>query len=140
MQKLIITKNFDLPPDRVFAYLAEHENLEAILGAKIKRLSDGTDGTRNGVGTVRSLKVGPMPPFEETVTKVVPDELIEYKITKGSPMKDHYGIQTFAPNGTGTHFTWEIGLQSRIPGVDFIVTKALNRSISKGLEDVDKNA
>ena len=78
MQRLLFHQNYALPPDQVYAYFAEHENLESIFGAKITRLNDGTDGTRNGVGSVRRLKVGPLPAFEETVTEAVPNELIRY--------------------------------------------------------------
>ena len=108
MQRLLFHQNYSLPPDQVYAYFAEHENLEAIFGAKIKRLNDGTDGTRNGVGSVRQLKVGPLPGFEETVTEAVPNELIVYKITKGSPLKDHRGEMRFSENGTGTTLRYEI--------------------------------
>ena len=66
-----IEHEFAKPPERVFAYLAEHENLAEVFGAKITRLRDGEDGERNGVGSVRELQIGPMPPFEETVTEFV---------------------------------------------------------------------
>lgn len=56
MQRIIIGHDLSLPPDRVFAYMGEHENLEALFGAKIVRMRDGTDGQRNGVGSVRQLK------------------------------------------------------------------------------------
>ena len=37
----------------LFAHLSEQENLEPLFGARIRRLSDGTDGTRNGAGASR---------------------------------------------------------------------------------------
>jgi len=134
--------DFAVSPQRAFDYLSEHENLGAVFGARITRLSDGEDGHRNGVGSRRELRVGPgAPPFEETVTQFVPYELIEYKITKGGPMKDHVGIQRFTPNpGGGTHLNYRIRLSSRIPGVALLVKHSLLRNMSKGLKAVDANA
>jgi uncharacterized protein YndB with AHSA1/START domain len=137
MQTVIVDHDFSLPPDRVFAYLAEHEHLEPLFGAKIKRLRDGTDGARNGVGSARQLKLGPLPAFEETVTEVIPNELIRYRITKGSPLKDHEGVMRFSPNGEGTHLRYEISFRTVVPGVDRIVAANLKRTIEKGLKSVD---
>lgn len=140
MQRLIFDENFTLPPERVFAFLSEHENLGPLFGAKVTRLQDGTDGQRNGVGSVRQLKVGPMPPFEETVTEVKPNELIRYRITKGSPLKDHAGEMRFTPNGTGTHLHYEISFRTTVPGVDAVIAAGLKRNIAKGLRTVDSKA
>jgi uncharacterized protein YndB with AHSA1/START domain len=140
MQRLVFDHDYALPPERVFAYLSEHENLEDMLGARITRLRDGEDGNRNGVGSMRQLKVGPLPPFEETVTEFVPNELIGYKITKGSPLKDHRGEMRFTPEGEGTHLHYEISFSSKIPGVDLIVAQGLKRNIGKGLARVETAA
>jgi hypothetical protein len=53
MQRVHVIQDFPQPVEEVFAYLSEQENLAPLFGAKIKRLSDGSDGTRNGVGASR---------------------------------------------------------------------------------------
>jgi uncharacterized protein YndB with AHSA1/START domain len=141
MQRVIVDHDFPFPVERAYAHLAEHENLAEVFGAKIKRLRDGTDGTRNGVGSVRQLKVGPAPWFEETVTEAVPNELIRYRITKGSPLKDHAGEMRFTSNADGNaHLHYEIAFGSKIPGIDRIVARSLRGSIEKGLKKVDATA
>jgi uncharacterized protein YndB with AHSA1/START domain len=134
-----VEHHFAKPPERIFAYLAEHENLAGMFGAKITRLRDG-DGERNGVGSVRRLQIGPGPPFEETVTEFVPSERIVYKITKGSPLRGHVGVMTFAPEGEGTHFDYDIRLASPIPGLAALVRLQLTRSIKQSLATVDEQA
>jgi uncharacterized protein YndB with AHSA1/START domain len=128
-----VEHDFDAPVEKVFAYLAEHENLAAVFGAKVKRLNDG-DTDRNGVGSRRELRIGPLPPFEETVVRYEPNELIEYKITKGSPLKGHVGIQKFTatPSG-GTHLDYRIRVASAIPGVATLTHAGLSRNIPRGL-------
>lgn len=138
---VVVERTFSKPPERVFAYLAEHENLAEIFGAKVTRLRDGEGGERNGVGSVRKLKVGPLAPFEETVTVFEPPSRIEYRITKGSPLRDHLGVMTFEPDGGGgTRFHYDIRLASRIPGLAPIVHASLTRSITRGLENVERDA
>jgi uncharacterized protein YndB with AHSA1/START domain len=136
MQNLKFTRDFDLPPDRVFEFFAEHENLEAILGAKITRISDGHDGNRNGVGSCRRLKIPLAPAFEETVTEYLPGELIEYRITKGSPLRDHVGEIRFAPSETGTDFEWRISFTAAVPGLDVLIGEVLKRRMSQTLARV----
>jgi uncharacterized protein YndB with AHSA1/START domain len=138
---LHVEYDFTKPPERVYAYLAEHENLEPLFGAKITRLSEGSDGERNGVGSSRSMKIGPLPPFTETVTEAVPNERIVYRITEGSPLKDHLGTMLFRPTAAGgTHLVYDIHLESKIPLVANIVNAALKRSILKSLPEVDRKA
>jgi uncharacterized protein YndB with AHSA1/START domain len=138
MQTVTVDHDFQLSPDRVFAYLSEHENLEPLFGAKIKRISDGSDGTRNGPGSAREMRLGPGPAFVETTTEVVPNELIRYRITKGSPLRDHEGVMRFSPTGDGgTHLHYEIRFRGVVPGIDAVVAMMLRRSVPRGLAKVD---
>jgi len=129
-----VEHDFPQPQEQVFAYLAEHEHLADVFGANVKRLADGSDGQRNGLGSRRELKIGPLPSFEETVTEFVPSDKIEYRITKGSPLDGHVGTMLFtpAPNG-GTHLDYKIRIASKIPGVATIVHAALTRNVTRGL-------
>jgi uncharacterized protein YndB with AHSA1/START domain len=136
-----IEHDFAKPPERVFAHLGEHENLAEVFDAKITRLHDGEDGERNGVGSVRQLQIGPLPPFEETVTEFVPSERIVYRITKGSPLRGHVGVMSFTPAAAGgTRFVYDIRLASHIPGLALLVRAALTRSITRSLPKVERDA
>ncbi len=137
MQKLTFKRDFDLPPEEVFAFFAEHENLGPTFGAKVTRLSDGDDGSRNGVGSRRSIKAGPAPAFEETIAAFVPEELIEYRITKGSPLRDHVGEIRFTPVADGTRLEWNISFTAAVPGLDRVLAEILKRRISQGIAAAD---
>jgi uncharacterized protein YndB with AHSA1/START domain len=141
MERVHVEHDFRQPVDRVFAYLSEHEHLETLFGAKITRLRDGEDGTRNGVGSARALKVGPMPPFTETVTEVVPGELIRYRITEGGVLNDHEGVMRFSslPDG-GTRLDYTIVFRGKVPGLGKVVAVGLDKNIRKGLKKVDTRA
>ena len=141
MATVSIQREFTKPVDRVFAYLSEHEHLEALFGSKVKRVRDGDDGHRNGVGSKRELKVGPLPSFDETVTEFVPNELIRYRITRGSPLRDHEGTMRFSPSPSGgTSFHYVITFGAVVPGLDQVIARGLDRNIRKGLEKVETAA
>jgi uncharacterized protein YndB with AHSA1/START domain len=111
-----------------------------MFGAKVGRLRDG-ERERNGVGSVRQLRVGPMPPFEETVEEFEPPHRISYRITKGSLLRGHVGVMTFAPlPDGGTRFVYDIRLASAIPGVAPLVHASLTRSIKRALPSVERRA
>ncbi|HEY2718260.1 MAG TPA: SRPBCC family protein [Solirubrobacteraceae bacterium] len=135
-----IEHDFTKPPERIFAHLAEHENLAEVFGAKVSRLRNG-EGERNGVGSVRKLQIGPLPPFEETVEEFVPSERIVYRITKGSPLRGHVGVMSFEPSAAaGTRFVYDIRIASPIPGLAPLVRASLTRSISRALAGVERAA
>jgi len=135
-----IEHEFTKSPERIFAYLSEHENLADVFGAKVTRLRDG-EGERNGVDSVRQLQIGPLPPFEETVNEFVVPERIVYRITKGSPLRGHVGVMTFtATPAGGTRFVYDIRIASPIPGLAPLVRASLTRSITQSLPAVERDA
>lgn len=132
-QRVHVVHTFTSDPATVFAKLSEHENLGPVFGAKIRRVRDG-DTSRNGVGSTRSLKIGPLPAFHETTTVAEAPTLIEYKITQGSPLKGHWGRQILTPTADGgTQLDYTIGFDVPIPGAAGVVGKVLQVAISKGL-------
>jgi hypothetical protein len=135
MQRVHVVQDFPQPVDQLFAHLSEHENLEPLFGAKIRRLNDGTDGTRNGVGSARELRIGPTPPFVETVVEAVPDELIRYRITKGGVVKNHEGVMRFSATPTGSRLDYTIDFDSKVPGLAPLVRAGLTRNITRALKD-----
>jgi uncharacterized membrane protein len=133
MRRVHVIQDFPQPVEEVFAYLSEQENLEPLFGAKIKRLSDGSDGTRNGVGASRMMRVGPLPGFVETNTEVIPNELIRYRITKGGILKNHEGVMRFSRQGDGSRVECTITFDGKAPGIGAIVKASLTRSVSTAL-------
>jgi uncharacterized protein YndB with AHSA1/START domain len=135
-----IEHDFSKSPEQIFVHLAEHENLADVLGAKITRVRDGENGERNGVGSVRQLQIGPLAPFQETVTEFAPFERIVYRITQGTPLRDHVAVMSFQPTSGGTHFVYDIRVGSHIPGLAWLVCAGLTRSITQSLAKVEREA
>jgi hypothetical protein len=131
---------FPAPRAKIFAFFANHENLGLILGGKVRRIKDGEDAKHpNGLGSVREIRLPGQLPFEETITTFTPDTLIEYTVTRGSPIKNHFGHIEFAnaPGGTQMHYT--IAFEPRIPFTGGLIRAILNSGFKKGLPRVMKN-
>jgi uncharacterized protein YndB with AHSA1/START domain len=132
-QRVHVTHTFRSDPATVFAKLTEHENLGPLFGARITRVCDG-ETSRNGPGSTRSLKIGPLPAFHETTTRVEPHSLIEYKISKGSPLKGHWGVQQLTPvEDGGTRLDYTIGFDLPVPGAAGLVGRIVAARIKRGL-------
>ncbi|HEX6391588.1 MAG TPA: SRPBCC family protein [Solirubrobacteraceae bacterium] len=141
MPRLSFSHDYAQPVERVFDFLAEHENLSVIFPGKVTRVRDGEDGTRNGVGSTRALSMGPGPKVIETNTVVVPNERIEYKITGGVPVKHHYGTMVFTPRPDGgTHLQYDIELDLHVPGAGGAIGALLKSSVNRGLRKVEQLA
>lgn len=133
-QRIEIVQEFPYPVSQLFAYLSVHENLEEIFApAKIRSIKAGTEHP-NGVGSVRELRILLAPPFEETVTAFKENELIEYRITRGSPLKNHHGVMRFYPFGAGSRLHYTIEFEGKLPLVAQLIRLALEKSIRRGLK------
>ncbi|MGB0955668.1 MAG: SRPBCC family protein, partial [Panacagrimonas sp.] len=117
-----------------FATLADHDQLGDVLGGPVKRVREG-QGDVNGVGSVRKIGFWPID-FDETVTEFVPCEKIAYRITRGSPLKNHHGEIDFAADGDGCRIRWRIGYEMP-PVAGHVVKLALRRLITRGLRKLE---
>lgn len=123
---------FSKPIDTVFSELSDHEFFGKTCGISMKRVKDGDDSP-NGLGSIREISIGILPAFDETITAYEVNKLIEYKITRGSPIKNHKGTMVFSETQGGCVLDYEITLESKIPFTTGLIKKGLEQGISKGL-------
>lgn len=82
---------------------------------------------------VVNLKIGSLPGFDETVTAFEKDKIVEYKITRGSPLKSHKGVMLFYPSGSGGSKLHDmIEFESKNPLLGPVVRAGLENSIRRG--------
>ena len=134
IHEIKLYQEFDAPIEQVWEAFNDHANFGKMMGQKIVRVVDSTDpGNINGLGSVRSLSL-PTGPFEETIVKSEKPKLIEYKITKGTPLHYHYGRMQFSslPDDRSA-INYSIELGSKYPLVGMIVKTALDKGLAGGL-------
>lgn len=134
MQKINIQATFPFSVEKLFAFLEQHENFEVLFKpAKVKTIEAGKN-EKYGIGSVRRITAFPSPAFEETIVNYEKNKQIEYKITKGTPLKNHHGKMLFSSTNNGSELNYTIEFESNIPLVALIVRKVLEDKLTTGLE------
>lgn len=132
--RIEIIQDYNLPVERVFSALADHNNLSKVFGIPVKRIRDG-HGDVNGVGSVRAMGFAPLA-IEETVVAVEPNVSIDYELTKnGGPVRNHHGRIDFDRTGRGSRVTWTITFET-LPLVGTGLEKGLEFAITRGLRKI----
>ena len=138
-QYIDITQIFNAPVETVFSELTDHEKFGKLLKADIKRIVDGEGGYVNGLGSVRKIMPVPLIDFEETVTTFEPNQLMEYMISKGSPIKNHKGRMEFSETEGNTRLRYTIEFESKIPLMGGLLKPLVEIPIKKGLSSLAKS-
>lgn len=136
IHEINVHQEFDAPISEVWKAFNDHINFGKMMGQKVQRIVDSLDpGNVNGVGSVRLMRL-PSGPFEETIVKSEKPSLIEYKITKGTPLHHHYGRMRFSDlGGERSAIDYSIELGSKFPLIGAIVKAALGKGIADGLKN-----
>ena len=110
----------------------------------MKRITDSNDPRNaNGLGSSRIVFAFPTI-FQETITKYVEPTLIEYKITFGSPLKNHVATLNFIDLGNGkSRLEYTIEFEPRIPKTGFILRNLVEKQVGEAIRELanrfDKN-
>ena len=130
-----VSQDYKQPVEAVFAKLSDHNQLGKVLGIPVKRVVDGTASV-NGVGSVRRMGLWPAT-LEETVTALVPNQSIDYRISKGgAPLKNHRGGLSFSSTAKGSRVVWTISFDSALPLVGPVVKQVLTQGLRLGLKRI----
>ncbi len=81
---------------------------------------------------------GPIKPILETITKVKPCELIEYRMEANALISHHHGKLEFSGVNNSTRVTYTIELESRLPLLGRLVLTQLKWSATRGLEKLNQ--
>ncbi len=135
-QHINITQLFNTPVDMIFNIITDHEAFGHVINTKTKRVVDSKDENKNGLGSVRRVSVFPAPAFEETVVAFETNQLMEYVVSKGSPIKNHKGRMEFSHEKGKTRLNYTIDFEPKLPFLFFgsIIKNAIEKSIRDGLK------
>lgn len=133
-QRLHFLQDFDAPIYNVFSFFSEHNRLGEIYPAFIRRIMDAPNPRNcNDVGSTRIIISLPMV-FQETITNYTEPTYLEYKITAGSPFKNHIGKMTFIKiSETKTRLEYVIEFEPWIPFTGFILHQLNTKIVQDAL-------
>ncbi len=133
-QTIDIMQTFSAPVETVFTELTDHEKFGKLLKANIKRVVDAEGEYVNGLGSIRKITPLPFADFEETVVTFEPNRLMEYVVSKGSPIKNHKGRMEFADVGGATRVRYTIEFEPKLPlpFLGMLLKSAIEMPVKKG--------
>ncbi|TCM63737.1 uncharacterized protein YndB with AHSA1/START domain [Acinetobacter calcoaceticus] len=142
MKSIKITQKFNAPVTEVFELLSKHATYNtAFAPIQVVRVKDAADPERpDGVGSIRRMGFGPIKPIQEKITRLEPNQRIEYKLIHNPLIKHHLGVIEFeALSEQETMVSYRIELQARVPVVSKIILKQLKLAIRRGLSKLAKS-
>ena len=126
--------DFDTSIDEVFGFLTDHPRLAEIWGGAFERIVDAPGDDPNGLGAVRRIRNSGLT-LEETVTAFEKPTRMEYRITKGSPLKNHHGVMLFSATAPDrTHLDYTIEFEPKIPLTGGLLKWRLEGELAAGLD------
>ena len=131
-----ITQSFNAPVDTIFNIVTDHEAFGHVINEKIKRVVDSKGENKNGLGSIRRVSAFLSPALEETVVAFEPNQLMEYVVSKGSPIKNHKGLMEFSDEQGKTRLNYTIDFEPKLPFLFFgsILKNATEKPIRDGLK------
>ena len=136
-QKIHFLQDFDVPIKSVFSFFSDHNRLREIYPGFIKRIVDAPNPMNcNDVGSSRIIISFPII-FQETITKYNEPNYLEYKITLGSPLKNHIGKMNFiALSPEKTRLDYVIEFEPYIPYTGFILGQINQKVVQDALSNL----
>ncbi len=133
-QRIHFLQDFEAPIKNVFSFFSDHNRLGEIYPGFIKRIIDAPNPTNcNDVGSSRIIISLPLV-FQETVTKYTEPTYLEYKITLGSPLKNHIGKMNFIElSDNRTRLDYVIEFEPYIPYTGFIINQINHKLVQDAL-------
>jgi uncharacterized protein YndB with AHSA1/START domain len=132
---IIITHDFAVPAERVFAALDDHANMGRWLGTRVSVVKSGQDG---GVGTVRRIHTPLVPVDEEVIERTAPYYLV-YRIVRGVPgLRFHRGEIRVEPRCDGHSWVhWRVQFEARSQALTSLILPIIGFALGRGLHKLE---
>lgn len=136
MKQIVMQQAFNAPIERVFDSLSRHATFNTVLWpVHSLRIIDAPDPAHpDGVGSTRKMGIGPIKPIRETITRMEPNQLIEYRMEDNALFSHHLGQLVLESEADKTQVIYTIELESRLPLMACIGLTQLKWSATRGLK------
>lgn len=130
-------ETLNLPIDRVFEILSDHESYDRFPGVDSSTLLEAGADTRNGKGARRKIRTG-LFSLEEDIVGFDAPNLMQYRITKFFPLKINHilGQIELEQIGGKTRANWTSEFEVPIPLIGGILEKQLASAFSQGFREI----
>ncbi|MEN1729051.1 MAG: SRPBCC family protein [Pseudomonadota bacterium] len=137
MQTIDITETIELPPEKVFALLADHANYDRFPGITASELLNEGEPAPNGLGALRRISLGDLV-LDEEITGYEPSKRLAYRIVASKPFSVVHdgGEIELTETPEGTEVRWRSTFKLRIPLIGWFVTRRAAKAFDRGFRAV----
>jgi hypothetical protein len=131
--KFHVVKEFDASPEQVWSIIGD------FTGSSARGLNQTIleKGDKNGVGTVRKIKIGNST-FTERIEAVEIGKSIEYSILSGTPLKWYKGKGKIISSKRPAIVEWHGEFESKFPIPNFMAKIVSRKNVIRFLCEVEK--
>ena len=135
---IVMKQQFNASLDLVFPIFCKHRTFNIILWPLHSVLFKSAQDPQNsdGIGSIRKMGIGPFKFIQEEITKMIPNQMIEYQMKRNYMFSFHLGRLEFEEKDGITYVSYSIWLQSKIPLLATLVLAQLKWSATRGLKKV----
>ncbi|XOV78129.1 MAG: SRPBCC family protein [Aestuariibacter sp.] len=116
MYTIHVEKTLDMPIEKAFEAITDHQNYSLYVGIKEANLLRSGDNEKNGTGAIRQIKAGGMT-LQEEITEFQKPTRMAYRIISAKPvgMIHPVGTINLSPVGDKTKVVWHSEFGFRFP-------------------------
>ena len=139
MEHVEVVRRIPATPEAIWQVLANHEGwVEWTDVTWVKLVRPGAPQP-NGLGAVRAAGSFGLSAHEEIVA-FEPAKRFGYRVVRGGfPTKNYSAEIELEPDGTGTRAVWRGRLESRIPGLGWLVRKQVRLFFTRSLRGLERH-
>ncbi len=139
MISLEMARDLPAPPAAVWPHLTQPDLMNAWSHAKIRSLAPGAGGGPGDAGARREVQIAvlglPVARLEEVVEESRPPSRFAYRVTGGTPARDHHATITLEPTPSGgSRLRWKVDFRFPLPGLGAAAKVLLERQLGESLD------
>ena len=144
MTRLVLTERIDQPPAIAWRYLTEPELMSRWSKARIELIEPGDEGRADAIGALRvvHLQAGSRKlRLEEVVQAAEAPARLVYRVVANPWVSEHRGCIAIGPAPAGgSTIEWTVEFEMSVPGIGFLVGRALERELTASLAELARIA
>lgn len=133
--RVLLEESFAVPPETLFSVLADFGSMDQWMKAKVSVVAGPPEGA---LGTTRRLHLPGGLEVDERITYFAPPRRLVYRVVSRAPgLRFHRGEILVEPWGkTGSQLSWDILLESPVPGLARLIAAGLRPAVQEGLTNL----
>ena len=136
MTTVSIKRKLNVPLNKAWSLLSDYSRSPSHAFRVI--LHEEGDPKDNGVGTVRSIKIG-LFTIMQRLEAVEPSQHFTYSILSGPPVRKYIGKYMFVEDNDSTIIRWSADVEPKYPLIGWIIAFFSKKAVNQILDQIESD-